>query len=316
MIESAVRERASAWLGEGRSAVVVEVLRTQGSAPRGAGTRMLVTADETSGTIGGGHIELKAIAAARALLAGAAQVAKEQHFALGPSLGQCCGGSMTLAFAPLDAAALARWPQTPPLFHLQLHGAGHVGRAVATLLATLDVEVDWFDERDEEFPATTDLGSPWPARIRRVSVDTIEAEVRRASPGAFFLVLTHEHALDLRIVEAVLRRGDFAFCGLIGSRTKRARFEHRLEARGFDAATIARVVCPIGVAGVDGRAPEIIAAAVVAQLLVEHGRALPTIGADENPADASRDDRPAAASGGGDGARVLAAAGPLRRPGG
>jgi len=314
VIESAVRERASAWLSEGRSAVVVEVLRTQGSAPRRSGTRMLVAADETRGTIGGGHIELKAIAAARTLLAGATHAAEEQHFALGPSLGQCCGGSMTLAFAPLDAAALARWPKAPPLFHLQLHGAGHVGRAIATLLATLDVEVDWFDERDEEFPATTDLGSAWPDRIRRVSVDTIEAEVRRAPTGAFFLVLTHEHALDLRIVEAVLRRGDFAFCGLIGSRTKRARFEHRLEARGVDAATIARLVCPIGVAGIDGRAPEIIAAAVVAQLLVEHGRALPTIGADENAAAAPRDARPASASGGGDGARVLAAAGPLRRP--
>ena len=105
------------------------------------------------------------------------------------------------------------------------------GRSPA-LLATLDVEVDWFDQRDEEFPATTTLGSPWPARIRRISVDTIEAEVRHAPPGAFFLVLTHEHALDLRIVEAILRRGDFAFCGLIGSKTKRAKFVHRLEERG------------------------------------------------------------------------------------
>lgn len=315
MIESAVREQAEAWLREGRPAVVVEVLRTQGSAPRGAGTRMLVAAAATSGTIGGGHIELKAIVAARALLAGGAIVSREQYFALGPSLGQCCGGSVTLGFAPLDAAALARWPRTPPLFHLQLHGAGHVGRAIATLLATLDVEVDWFDERDEEFPATTTLGSAWPSRIRRVSADTIEAEVRRAPPGAFYLVLTHEHALDLRVVEAILRRGDFAFCGLIGSKTKRARFEHRLEARGFDAATIARLACPIGIGGIAGRTPEIIAAAVVAQLLVEHGRTLPTIGIDEEDA-AALDDRPAAAAGSGDGARVLAAAGPLRRPAG
>jgi xanthine dehydrogenase accessory factor len=316
VIESAVRERAAAWLAEGRPAVVVEVLRTAGSAPRGAGTRMLVTAEESIGTIGGGHIELKAIVAARALLEGATQVAREQHFALGPSLGQCCGGAVTLGFAPLDAAALARWSETKPLFHLQLHGAGHVGRAVATLLATLDVEVDWFDERDEEFPATTDLGSPWPARIRRVSLDTIEAEVRRAPPGAFYLVLTHEHALDLRIVEAILRRGDFAFCGLIGSKTKRAKFEHRLEARGLDAATIAKLACPIGIDGIDGRAPEIIAAAVVAQLLVEHGRAATTIGADEDMAAPSPDDRPAAASGGGDGARVLAPAAALQRPAG
>ena len=324
MSELRLRDRAAEWLAEARPAVVVEVVGARGSVPRGPGTRMLVAVDESIGTIGGGHLELKAISAARALIAahserpgsgaGARFAAREQSFALGPSLGQCCGGTLTLSFAPLDAAALVRWPASVPLFHLQLHGAGHVGRAIATLLATLDVEVDWFDERDEEFPATTDLGSAWPDRIRRVSVDTIEAEVRRAPTGAFFLVLTHEHALDLRIVEAVLRRGDFAFCGLIGSRTKRTRFEHRLEARGVDAATIARLVCPIGVAGIDGRAPEIIAAAVVAQLLVEHGRALPTIGADENAAAALRDARPAPASGDGDGARVLAAAGPLRRP--
>ncbi len=204
MIDRAVRDLAVAWQREGRAAVVVEVVQTQGSAPRERGARMLVSADETVGTIGGGHLELKAIAAARSLLAGGRRDREERHFALGPSLGQCCGGAVTLAFAPLDAEALARWPAAAPLFHLQLHGAGHVGRAIASGLALLDVEVDWFDPRDEEFPPTTTLGSPWPARIRRVAVDTIEAEVRHAPPGAFFLVLTHEHALDLRIVEAIL----------------------------------------------------------------------------------------------------------------
>jgi xanthine dehydrogenase accessory factor len=229
---------------------------------------MLVASDDTLGTIGGGHLELKAIVAARALLARAGTLARsEQSFALGPSLGQCCGGAVTLAFAPLDAAALAAWPEVAPRFHLQLHGAGHVGRAVATLLATLDVDVDWFDERDEGFPPLTTLGSPWPAHIRRTSVDTVEHEVRSAPAGAFYLVLTHEHALDLRIVEAILRRGDFAYCGLIGSTTKRATFARRLAERGIAEAALARLTCPIGLAGIAGHAPEVIAAAVVAQLL-------------------------------------------------
>jgi xanthine dehydrogenase accessory protein XdhC len=241
VIDRTVRELAIAWLHQGRAAVVVEVVRTQGSAPRERGTRMLVSAVETVGTIGGGHLELKAIAAARSLMAGGRREREERHFALGPSLGQCCGGAVTLAFAPLDAEALARWPAAEPLFRLQLHGAGHVGRAIASGLAALDVEVDWFDPRDEEFPATTTFGSPWPGRIRQVAVDTIEAEVRHAPPGAFFLVLTHEHALDLRIVEAILGRGDFAFCGLIGSKTKRARFVRRLEERGIRAERIARL---------------------------------------------------------------------------
>ena len=267
MIGSLVRESARAWLASGREAIVVEVAGARGSVPRGTGTRMLVDATTTLGTIGGGHLELKAIAAARAMLARGERARREDRHALGPSLGQCCGGAVTLALAPLDAVALADWPPSEPLFSLQLHGAGHVGRAIATLLATLEVHVDWLDERDEEFPPTTDLGSAWPAHIQRIGGDTIEREVRRAPPGAFYLVLTHEHALDERITEAILRRGDFAFCGLIGSRTKRAKFVRRFEARGVAASAIERMTCPIGVPGIEGKAPEIIAAAVVAQLL-------------------------------------------------
>ena len=268
MSELRLRDRAAAWLAEARPAIVVEVTAVRGSVPRGVGTRMLVGVDESLGTIGGGHLELKAITAARTVLASGGVAARsEQSFALGPSLGQCCGGAVTLAFAPLDGVALSRWPAGAPLLQLQLHGAGHVGRAIATLLATLDVDVDWFDERDEGFPDATTLGSPWPRHIRRTSSDTVEREVANAPAGACFLVLTHEHALDERITEAILRRGDFAFCGLIGSQTKRARFVHRFEARGVAAAAIERLVCPIGVAGIEGKAPEIIAAAVVAQLL-------------------------------------------------
>jgi len=263
-----LRATAASLLAAKHAAVVVEVVRARGSVPRGVGTRMLVGVDETLGTIGGGHLELKAITAARAALASVDVAPRsEQSFALGPSLGQCCGGAVTLAFAPLDPAALSRWPASVPLFHLQLHGAGHVGRAVATLLATLDVDVDWFDERDEGFPAATTLGSPWPPHIRRIESETVEREVANAPAGACYLVLTHEHALDLRITEAILRRDDFAFCGLIGSKTKRATFSRRLAERGVPGAAIERLTCPIGAIGIAGRAPEIIAVAAVAELL-------------------------------------------------
>lgn len=267
MSELRLRDRAAAWLAARESAIVVEVVGARGSVPRGVGTRMVVGTTDTIGTIGGGHLELKAITAARAMLARRSLAREQQSFALGPSLGQCCGGAVTLALAPLDDAALARWPAPAPLFHLQLHGAGHVGRAVATLLATLDVDVDWFDERDEQFAATTSLGSPWPDHIRRLAADTVEREVAGAPAQAFYVVVTHEHALDMRIIEAILRRGDFAFCGLIGSKTKRERFKHRLAERGIDATQIARLTCPIGIEGIGGREPEVIAAAVVAQLL-------------------------------------------------
>ncbi len=280
-MSGALRTLARTWAAEQTAAVVVEVVEAHGSVPRGPGTRMLVSASECAGTIGGGHLELKAITAARARLERGETSRHEQHFALGPSLGQCCGGAVTLSFAPLDAAALQRWPASQPLFHLQLHGAGHVGRAIATALAALDCDVDWFDQRDEEFPAATNLGSPWPVHIRCNSVDTVEAEVQGAPPGAFFLVLTHEHALDLRIAEAILRRGDFAFFGLIGSKTKRAKFTHRLEERGIGAAAIARMTCPIGLPGIEGKEPEVIAAGVVAQLLQERSRVLRTMPHDD-----------------------------------
>ena len=292
MIDREVRARAAAWQERGVAAVVVEVVEARGSVPRGTGTRMLVSANECAGTIGGGHLELKAITAARARLASGDAFAHQQHFALGPSLGQCCGGAVTLSFAPLDLAAMRCWLSSQPLFHLQLHGAGHVGRAIATALAALDCEVDWFDQRDEEFPATTTLGSPWPAHIRRISVDTVDAEVRGAPPGAFYLVLTHEHALDLRIAEAILRRGDFAFFGLIGSKTKRARFSHRLEERGIAMDTIARMTCPIGLPGIAGKEPEVIAAGVVAQLLAERGCAMRTMPTDDEATAAPRDPAP------------------------
>lgn len=267
-----LRAAAIGWLADGRAAMVVEVVAAQGSVPRDCGTRMLVAMDATIGTIGGGHLEFKTIMAARSMLANGALDRHEQRFALGPALGQCCGGVVTIALVPLDRAALAAWPSSEPLFHLQLHGAGHVGRAIATLLATLDVGVDWFDQRDDGFPDATALGSPWPAHIFRIAIDTVEAEVRHAPPGAFYLVLTHEHALDLRIAEAILRRGDFAYLGLIGSRTKRASFARRLGERGIAANRIARMTCPIGLPGIAGKAPEVIAASVVAQLLAEHSR--------------------------------------------
>jgi xanthine dehydrogenase accessory factor len=268
MNESALRRTALGWLAAARPAVVVEVLEAQGSTPRGAGARMVVSADAVTGTIGGGHLELQAIADARAALAtGTAAPMHEKRYALGPSLGQCCGGVVTLRRTPLDAASLARWPEPAARFHLQLYGAGHVGRAIVRVLGGIDCRVSWIDERDAEFPDRAEL----PPHIECVCVDEVQAEVGSAPAGAFHLVLTHSHALDLAIVEAVLRRGDFGFLGLIGSATKRARFEHRLQERGIGEELLQRMVCPIGVAGICGKEPEVIAVGVAAQLLQHAG---------------------------------------------
>jgi len=261
------RLAAMHWLEQRTPAVVVEIVQARGSAPRGAGTRMLVSAVHAVGSIGGGHLEYKALATARAMLAARDAGPRREHYPLGPALGQCCGGAVDLAYVPLDDSAIARWPASAPLMHLQMHGAGHVGHAIATLLATLDVRCDWIDERDDAFSPTTTLGTPWPDSVRRHVVDGAEGEVTAAPPGAFFLVLTHDHALDFRIVEAALRRGDAAFVGVIGSKSKRERFRHRLAQRGMREADVARMQCPVGLAGIAGKQPEIIALGVVAQLM-------------------------------------------------
>ena len=263
-----LRDIASDWLALGHRAVLVEVTGARGSVPREGGTRMLVSPSHAAGTVGGGHLELKAIEQARSLLAAGSTEPQSVHYPLGPALGQCCGGAVTLGFSLLDRLALAAWPEAAPRFHLQLYGAGHVGRAIVRALVPLNCVVDWIDEREEEFVASFDaLGGAWPRHIRKVCVDTVEAEVALAPPSAFYLVLTHQHDLDQRISEAILQRGDFGFFGLIGSKTKKQRFIHRFEQRGFEDSLIKRMTCPIGIDGIEGKEPEVIAIAVAAQLM-------------------------------------------------
>ena len=258
----ALRAIGVEWVRSARRAVLVEVIGARGSVPRGCGTRMLIGNADCEGTIGGGHLEWRAIAEARAMLAGGDFTPRTAHYPLGPALGQCCGGAVTLGFSALDADALSAWPADAPRFHLQLYGAGHVGRAIVRALAPINVTIDWIDERETEFPPEL------PAHTRKLCADAVEGEVRGAPAGAFYLVLTHQHDLDLRITEAILRRSDFAFLGLIGSATKRQRFIHRFEQRGLPASAIARMTCPIGLPGLTGKEPEVIAASVVAQLLM------------------------------------------------
>ncbi len=247
--------------------VEVRIAEVRGSAPRETGACMLVGPDFERGSIGGGHLEWHAQRRARELLAQwraePGPAVRETH-ALGPSLGQCCGGVVTLEYA---ASALLELPPAPPLFHLQLHGAGHVGRALVRLLATLPCQVDWVDERDDAFAGAALDGGPGPACIRQLAVDAPQAEVALAPAGAFVLVMTHSHELDARICEAALRRDDLGLVGLIGSRTKRARFEHRWLARGLAPQALQRLVCPIGIPGITGKQPEVLALAVAAQLL-------------------------------------------------
>jgi xanthine dehydrogenase accessory factor len=251
--------------------VCVTLSRVRGSAPREQGACMLVGATQTGGSIGGGHLEYKAIDTARQLRARwAAGTTAEPHLeshALGPALGQCCGGHVELRY---EVAASGVLPVPAPLFHLQLFGAGHVGRALVRALRPLPCAIDWIDEREQEFPLDAfapEVGGEWPSTLRALAVDAPEAEIATAPPGAFYLVMTHSHDLDFRLGETILRRADIGWFGLIGSATKRARFLRRWRERGVSDSALERLVCPVGIPGIPGKAPEVIAASVAAQLL-------------------------------------------------
>ena len=246
--------------------VLVEVTSTQGSVPRGPGTCMLVFGQAQHGTIGGGHLEYQAVAHARSCLQdGTMRSALRQ--VLGPSLGQCCGGVVALGFERVGVADVPRLrarlqgARAP----LALFGGGHVGRALVQVLASLPFAVRWIDSRDEIFPSGV------PAQVQCEHSSPVQAAVSDLASGSRVLIMSFSHAEDLDIVIACLKRlrehGDLPFVGLIGSKTKWATFRHRLEQRGFTPAEIERITCPIGVPGIAGKEPEVIAVAVAAQLL-------------------------------------------------
>lgn len=250
-------------------AVLVTVDQLEGSGPREVGAWMAVTADRLIATIGGGQLEFDAVAQARAaLLAGAVDVPL-RRYALGPSLGQCCGGVVHLRFELLGASDIAglreRLAGEQRLLPVALFGGGHVGRAIVELLGRLPARVHWIDSRDEVFPA--DL----PEQVEAEHSSPVQAAVQDLTPGSRVLIMSFSHAEDLDVVAACLlrqrERSDLPYVGLIGSKSKWASFRQRLQARGFAEAELAHVTCPIGVPGISAKQPHAIAVAAVAQLL-------------------------------------------------
>ncbi len=251
---------------EATPVVLVSVDSIVGSTPREPGARMLVTAEAQYGTIGGGNLEYQASRIARNLLEGGDDGGL-RRFPLGAGLGQCCGGLVNLMFERLDAdsdwSRAAIDEQRIPLY---LFGAGHVGAALVQVLASLPIDIHCIDTRDDLLP------SPPPAGVEAICSDTPEAEIDAAPAGAYFLVMTHDHALDQRLCEQILRRDDFAYFGLIGSSSKRRNFETRMVRRGIDPARFESMTCPIGVDGICGKQPAQIAISVAAEILQVYDR--------------------------------------------
>lgn len=263
---------------EQQPACLITVDATRGSVPRESGTWMAVFASEFVGTIGGGQLEFQAIEEAQRRLASAttapvvAALEPPVRYALGPNLGQCCGGEVHLRYewvGPGDLPALRRrLASCHPA--VALFGGGHVGKALIEVLGSLPLEVLWVDSRDEIFPQSV------PDNVACEHSDPVQSAVAQLVPGTAALIMSFSHAEDLDVVAACLmrqrQRADLAFIGLIGSQTKWATFRSRLIARGFSESELARVTCPIGIEGITSKEPEVIAVSVAAQILQVVGK--------------------------------------------
>ena len=253
---------------------VIEVVLSSftGSSPREEGASLFVSSKALHGTIGGGQLEYLAIDEARRMLRQALD-AKNMTIPLGPDIGQCCGGVVTLSFRLMDAKARQQALVMEELLRegrsdVYIFGAGHVGRALAASLHLLPVRTKLIDSRKEELALTT-------VAIDQICTPLPEAEIRSAKPGSAFVILTHDHALDFLLAQEALARSDAAYVGMIGSKTKRGTFRNWLR-RENPRLSADALTCPIGAGGSIDKRPEIIAAMVAAELMTAFDKAKPT----------------------------------------
>ncbi|WP_332700674.1 xanthine dehydrogenase accessory protein XdhC [Devosia sp.] len=257
------------FLAANPAAIVCELTSVRGSSPREQGTFMLVGPADLFGTIGGGALEYMVIEHARRLIANG-QAEEAMDVPLGPEIGQCCGGrvevGLNYADADIRAALAARVSaEDAALPHVYVFGAGHVGRALAQILSLLPVQLQVIDTRREELALL-------PADIVAHAVAMPEAVVRSAPQGSSYVILTHDHALDFLIAQEALARKDAPYIGMVGSRTKRARFASWFKAEGGDARALERLVLPIGQYGLGDKRPAVIAALAAAEIMVHIGQ--------------------------------------------
>lgn len=230
--------------------VLLTLLADKGSVPRNCGTKMIVGREQTYLTIGGGHLEYQCIAMAREMLAQQVVSPRTEHFNLGARLGQCCGGMTTVLFEPL----------IQPQPQIIVFGAGHVGQALVALLSTLPCHITWVDERPGMFTIVPKWVKTWQAEDPLDAVNTAPAQ-------SYFIVMTHHHPRDLELTEVILKRGNYRYLGLIGSHTKRQRFEYRLAGKGITPEQLSTLRCPVGLADVKGKLPAEIAVAIAAEII-------------------------------------------------
>jgi xanthine dehydrogenase accessory factor len=252
------------FLSDHPRAIVAELTSVRGSSPRNQGTFMVIAPDATLGTIGGGALEYMVIARARKAMRGMMDVP------LGPEIGQCCGGRavvmLRVVLLPDRERLMAQLrADEASLPHVFMFGSGHVGKALARALAALPLHLHVIDTRPDELH---DL----PAGVDARAVPMPEAVVRSAPRGSAFVILTHDHALDFMIAAEALKRPDAPYVGMVGSKTKRAKFASWYREVGGRDGDLERLVLPIGDFGYVDTRPEVIAALAAAEIMVHIGR--------------------------------------------
>ena len=255
----------------GEPYVLITVMGARGSTPRDSGTKMVVTANESYCTIGGGHLEYMAIEHARDMIKKGKPDFKDgsksetktdqkiEHFPLGAKLGQCCGGSTSLFFELFTGAEL----------NIVLFGAGHVAKTLVPILAQLPCRLFWVDNRDHEFPQRI------PDNVIRMISEEPANEVANMPANSYYVVMTHNHPLDFDITEAILHRNDALYVGLIGSKTKWQRFQMRFAHKQYDPEFYASVRCPVGLSNVPGKLPIEIAVSIAGEIIQGHHKSKP-----------------------------------------
>jgi len=265
----------AAFLDRNPTAIAAELTSVRGSSPREQGTFMLVGNGEIFGTIGGGALEYMVIDHARRLIA-SDQAEDAMDVPLGPEIGQCCGGRVGVSLRYADGALrqeLARRvaDEDEAQTHIYVFGAGNVGTALARMLTLLPVKPHVIDTRSAELACL-------PEGVDARLVAMPEAVVRTAPLGSAYVILTHDHALDFMIAFEALKRLDSPYVGMVGSRTKRARFASWYLAEGGTAKALERLILPIGDQGLGDKRPEVIAALAAAEIMVHIGRREADIG--------------------------------------
>lgn len=298
--------RLAGWLAEEGAAALVTITAVRGSSPREEGTRMLVRRDgRISGTIGGGALEWQAIALAQqSMMRHPGGHGFVRSFALGPDMGQCCGGQVTLRIEALASADLA-WLQPLARARREAPDSAIAGQTdtrgvLIRRIATQDAPAADNSHHEPGPAAATPLllfgaghvgralvlamaplpfALRWidtrrdlfpghaPANTMSVATDDPLAEIAAAPAGAFVLAMTHSHALDLDLMAAALGRTDLGYIGVIGSATKRARFLGQLRRLGHDEGALQRMICPVGVPDLGSKDPAVIAAGIAVELL-------------------------------------------------